>query len=86
MISPPDSDVVKLFLAHPDVDINFQAPRGGTALMYAVRALRDRNASDDIIKFLLDQKDIDVKLRDNKGRTALSMAAHPNLLAGVNLL
>jgi len=87
LISPPDSDVVKLFLAHPDVDINFQAPRGGTALMYAVRALRDRNANDDIIKSLLDQEGIDVNLRDNKGRTALSIAAHPNLLAGhVNLL
>jgi hypothetical protein len=54
--------------------------------MYAVRALRDRNASDDVIKFLLNQKDIDVNLQDNIGRTALSMAAQYNLLAGANLL
>jgi ankyrin repeat protein len=59
-MSTQDPDIVKLFLAHPDVDINFQAPGGDTALMYAVRALSYHNASDDIIKFLLDQKDIDV--------------------------
>jgi ankyrin repeat protein len=84
-----DLDIIKLFLARPDVDINFQAPNGNTALMCAIRAnnpKRYRNASDDVIKFLLDQEGIDVNLRNNEGRTALSIAAHPNLLAGANLL
>jgi ankyrin repeat protein len=79
--------IVKLFLAHPDIDINFQAPHGDTALMYAVHALNYYiTGNNAIIKFLLDQKDIDVNLQDNEGRTALSMAVQYNLLMCAKLL
>ncbi|KAN0068712.1 Ankyrin repeat-containing domain protein [Elaphomyces granulatus] len=71
-----DPDIVsKLLLAHSDVDINFQAPDGDTALMCADDPKRCLNACDDII---LDQEGIDINPR--------SMAASCNVLACAKLL
>jgi ankyrin repeat protein len=79
-------DIIKLFLAHPDVDINFQASGGCTALMYAVCALYYDDASYDIIKLLLDQEGIDVNIPNDDQQTPLFIACAERSLPMVDLL
>jgi ankyrin repeat protein len=69
---------VKLLLDHPNIDPNFVAGGGRTALMQA--------SEPNVVKLLLDRKDIEVNIRDNLGRTALCEASCYNNLETAKLL
>ncbi|MCY3974319.1 MAG: ankyrin repeat domain-containing protein [Simkaniaceae bacterium] len=63
-------EVVRLLLAHPDIDITQSDRKGNTALMFAARSGRK-----DVVKLLLDAGDNALALRRNYvGRTALDDA------------
>lgn len=62
-VSLRHTSIVKLLLEHPDIDPNFPAGGGRSALMQA----REPN----MLKLLLEVEDIDVNQQDNFGRTAL---------------
>jgi ankyrin repeat protein len=75
-------DIVKRLLDRPDIDPNFPARDGRTALMRACREWRDMK----VVKLLLDWKGVDVNQRDNSGQTALTLASRHNVIDAVELL
>lgn len=74
-------DIVKLLLSRPDIDPNFVAGGGQTALMLACA-----DQEPDVVKLLLDQEKIDVNRQDDNGRTALCKAAYYGCLESATLL
>jgi ankyrin repeat protein len=74
-------DVVKLLLDQEDIDVNFQAKSGPTALSWAAYYNSVESA-----KLLLERGDINVNIPDNRGSTALHQACYQQSLGVVDLL
>jgi ankyrin repeat protein len=75
-------EVVKLLLNHPDIDPNFKAASGYTALMCAVRPYADVR----VVRLLLGHEGTNVNQRNDRGRTALHVAAYSGALKAAELL
>ena len=64
------TEIVKLLLTRPDIDINAKDNNGDTPLMLAAI-----NGKTEIVKLLLTRPDIDINAKDNNGDTPLMLAA-----------
>lgn len=62
--------VIKVFIEHEDLNVNFQDILGETALMSAASWSRE-----GVVKILLERHDLNINLKDCKGQTALMSAA-----------
>ncbi|WP_159649013.1 ankyrin repeat domain-containing protein [Erysipelothrix aquatica] len=66
-------DAVRLLVANPNIDINFQNNFGYTALIEAVALTDGSEVFQDIVQLLVDHG-ADTNLRDKSGKTALDYA------------
>ena len=66
-----DTEIVKLLLAHPDIDVNLQNRTRWTALHYLCFNLPIRDNYIEILKLLLARPEIDVNIQNEYGNTAL---------------
>ena len=66
-------DAVRLLVADPNIDINFQNNFGYTALIEAVALTDGSEVFQEIVQVLVDHG-ADTNLRDNSGKTALDYA------------
>lgn len=62
--------MVKLLLAHPDIDVNVQDADGNTPL-HRIQQNSSRTKARNILKLLLDHPNINVNIQNNKGNTPL---------------
>ena len=64
------TDIVKLLLNYPNINVNIQDNFGDTPLIWAID-----NPQKDIVKLLLNQPDVDVNIKNSVGDTALIKAS-----------
>ena len=65
-----NTEIVRLLLERPEIDVNMQDKYGYTALIWASRYGRE-----EIVKLLLERPEIDVNVQDKYGYTALMWAS-----------
>lgn len=64
------TEVVKLFLTHPNIDVNIQNKNGDTVVMVA-----SSNGCTEIVKLLMSHPNIDVTLKNENGLDAVELAS-----------
>ena len=72
---------IKFLLSHKNLNVNWQNPRGDTALMWA-----SWNGHTEIVRMLLERPEILVNLQDEDGETALMRASNNGRTKIVKLL
>lgn len=78
-------DTVRLLVANPNIDINFQNNFGYTALIEAVALTDGSKTFQDIVQILVDNG-ADTNIRDNSGKTALDYAQERQFDAMIAIL
>ncbi|QIK87078.1 ankyrin repeat domain-containing protein [Erysipelothrix sp. HDW6B] len=78
-------DTVRLLVANPNIDINFQNNFGYTALIEAVALTDGSKTYQDIVQILVDNG-ADTNIRDKSGKTALDYAQERQFDAMIAIL
>ena len=73
--------MVKLLLAHPDIDVNIQDTKGSTPLHRACQS-----NYIEIAKLLLSRPEIDINSQDKDGENALTIVTKYDINININLV